>query len=81
MDVRRLVGENARRLRLAAGLSQEEMAARVGVSQAYISGLESGERNPTIVTLWHTALALGVKPSQLLEAPADFKRKLRRPKT
>jgi transcriptional regulator with XRE-family HTH domain len=60
-DVRRLVGRNVKRLRIAAGLSQAELAQRMGVDRAYVSGLELGQRNPTIVTLWHLAEALGVK--------------------
>ncbi len=67
MDVRQIVGVNVRRYRLAAGLSQEELGARMGVEQYYISGLEAGRRNPTIVTLWHAAEALGVRAAQLLE--------------
>jgi transcriptional regulator with XRE-family HTH domain len=60
-DVRRMVGRNVRRLRATAGLSQAELAERMGVDRAYVSGLELGQRNPTIVTLWHLAKALGVK--------------------
>jgi transcriptional regulator with XRE-family HTH domain len=60
-DVRRMVGRNVRRLRIAADLSQAELAERMGVDRAYVSGLELGQRNPTIVTLWHIAKALGVK--------------------
>jgi transcriptional regulator with XRE-family HTH domain len=60
-DVRRMVGRNVRRLRMAAGLSQAELAGRMGVDRAYVSGLELGQRNPTILTLWHIAKALGVK--------------------
>jgi transcriptional regulator with XRE-family HTH domain len=56
-----MVGRNVRRLRIAAGLSQAELAERMGVDRAYVSGLELGQRNPTIVTLWHIAKALGVK--------------------
>lgn len=67
-DVRVLVGENVRRYRMTAGMSQAELAARMGVDRAYISGLEGGVRNPTIVTLWHIALALGVDVSSLLAA-------------
>jgi transcriptional regulator with XRE-family HTH domain len=48
-DVRRLVGRNVRRLRIVAGLSQAELAERMGVDRAYVSGLELGQRNPTIV--------------------------------
>jgi transcriptional regulator with XRE-family HTH domain len=60
-DVRRMVGHNVRRLRIAAGISQAKLAERLGVDRAYVSGLELGTRNPTIVTLWHVAKALGVK--------------------
>ena len=60
-DVRLLVGRNVRRLRIAAGLSQAQLAERMGVDRAYVSGLELGQRNPTVVTLWHIAKALGVK--------------------
>jgi transcriptional regulator with XRE-family HTH domain len=65
-DVRVLVGENVRRYRIAAGMSQAELAERMGVDRAYISGLEGGARNPTVLTLWHTAVALGVDIASLL---------------
>jgi transcriptional regulator with XRE-family HTH domain len=60
MDVRLLVGQNVRRLRLAADLSQEAVAERMGVDRAYVSALELGKRNPTIITLWQIAEALEV---------------------
>jgi ribosome-binding protein aMBF1 (putative translation factor) len=41
-DVRRMVGRNVRRLRIAAGLSQAALAERMGVDRSYISGLELG---------------------------------------
>ena len=66
-DVRRLVGHNVRRLRIAAGLSQAELAERMGVDRAYVSGLELGHRNPTIVTLWHITKALGVNLRSLVQ--------------
>lgn len=59
-DARQLVGQNVRRLRLAAKISQAELASRMGVDRAYVSGLELGTRNPTVVTLWHLAKALAV---------------------
>ena len=60
MDVRKIVGMNVRKARLQAGISQEELAGRMGVEQYYVSGLEAGRRNATLVTLWKTAMALGV---------------------
>jgi transcriptional regulator with XRE-family HTH domain len=66
-DVRRLVGQNVRRLRAVAELSQAELAVRMGVDRAYISGLERGERNATILSLWHLSQALGVKIGAFFE--------------
>jgi transcriptional regulator with XRE-family HTH domain len=63
-DVRRLVGRNVKRLRLAAGISQAKLADRMGVDRAYVSGLELGQRNPTVVTLWQ---AFGVKLRSFFE--------------
>lgn len=59
-DVRSVVGTNVRKLRLAAGISQAALAERMGVDRAYVSGLELGQRNPTIITLWHLTKALKV---------------------
>lgn len=66
MDMRALVGANIRKARLAAGLTQEELAERSGFSQQYISGLEHGKRNPTIVSLYELAQALGVSHEALV---------------
>lgn len=66
MDMRRLIAENFLRYRLAAGLSQREVADRMGVDRAYVSGLEMGKRNPTIITLWTIAEVLNIKPADLL---------------
>lgn len=66
MDVRRLVGQNLRRLRKAAGLSQEELAHRAGIDRTYVSGVERGIRNPTVLILQDLANVLGAKPADLL---------------
>lgn len=73
-DVKRLVGLNIRRLRLAAGLSQAELAERMGVDRGYVSGLEKGARNPTVVTLWHVAQALGTKVRAFFEEAVSRRR-------
>src|ERR1700691_5535649 len=68
-DVRHLVGRNVKRLRIAAGISQAKLAERIGVDRAYVSGLELGQRNPTIVTLWYIANANQVEASRNTRAP------------
>jgi transcriptional regulator with XRE-family HTH domain len=67
MDLRRVVGLNVRRRRLAEALSQEELASRMGVEQFYVSGLEAGRRNPTLTMIGRAATALGVQPAKLFD--------------
>ena len=66
MDMRKLIGENTARIRKEKGLTQEALAEKSGLSQQYISGLENGQRNPTIVTLFELSSALGVSHLELL---------------
>ena len=66
MDMRKLVGRNVRRIRLAQALTQEAFAAKSGFSQQYISDLERGLRNPTVVSLYELAQALGVNHLELV---------------
>ncbi|MGF6313428.1 transcriptional regulator with XRE-family HTH domain [Bradyrhizobium sp. i1.8.4] len=66
-DVRLMVGRSVKRLRIAAGLTQAALADRMGVDRAYVSGLELGQRNPTVVTLWHITKALGVSLKALFD--------------
>jgi transcriptional regulator with XRE-family HTH domain len=52
-------------------LTQEQLAEVSGFSQQYISGLEQGRRNPTVVTLYELATALGVSHMDLLRPSPD----------
>lgn len=58
MDVRVRVGLNLQALRRERGLSQEELAHRAAVHQTYLSGLERGRRNPSLLVLARLAAAL-----------------------
>ena len=71
MDMRRLVGRNLARIRTAKGLTQEALAERSGFSQQYLSGLEQGRRNPTVVTVYELTQALGVDHLDLLRPDAS----------
>ncbi|AZO10929.1 MULTISPECIES: helix-turn-helix transcriptional regulator [Mesorhizobium] len=66
MDMRKLVGRNVQRIRQRKRLTQEQLAEISGFSQQYISGLEKGRRNPTIITIYELALALGVSHMDLV---------------
>ena len=73
MDVRRRVGLNVRKHRNERGFSQEELAFECGLHRTYISGVERGVRNPTVVVLEKVAKALGVTASKLLDDRARRK--------
>ena len=66
MDVRSRVGLNLQALRRARGFSQEELAHRAEVHQTYLSGVERGRRNPSIVVLHRIASALEADIEDLL---------------
>ena len=69
-DIRQLIGRNARRLRTAAGLTQDGLAERTGLSTAYISEIERGQANPSAVVMAELAQALGVDIRDLLKPEA-----------
>ena len=74
MDMRRLVGRNFARLRREKGFTQETFAETAGVTQQYVSDLERGLRNPTIVTLYHLASALGISHVELVMPDDEARR-------
>ncbi len=60
------LGRALRKLRLAAGLSQEQLGLESGVQRNFISLIETGQNQPTITTIFKLARALDVKPSKLV---------------
>ena len=58
-------GKRVRELRLARGLSQEELAFRSGVHRTYLGGIEQGKRNPSLKNVAAISKALGVTLSEL----------------
>jgi transcriptional regulator with XRE-family HTH domain len=60
-------GERVRELRNNAGLSQEKFAELAGLHRTYISGIERGERNVSLINIASIANALNISMSELLE--------------
>jgi transcriptional regulator with XRE-family HTH domain len=58
-------GLNVRKQREARGLTQEALAEKADLDQTYVSGIERGVRNPSILSIAKIAKALGVPLSQL----------------
>jgi transcriptional regulator with XRE-family HTH domain len=66
MDWRAVVGGNVRRLRLARGLTQEQLAFEAKIDLTYVGGIERGVRNPSLMVMVRIAKALDVGPGELL---------------
>lgn len=58
MEVRLLVAQNLRRLRLSRRISQDDLALAANIERAYVGHLERGGKNPTVVTLEKLSRAL-----------------------
>ena len=63
----KIFGDHLRKLRAAAGLTQRQLAARVGTSSAAISNIEAGNNAPTLGTLVRLADALDCNVSDLVK--------------
>ena len=66
-DIRITVGDRVRELRQAKGISQEDLAEKAGLDRTYISSIERGKRNISLLNIERLAKALSVKPHQLLQ--------------
>lgn len=66
------VGAAIRRLRLEQGISQEELALRIGLDRTYIGNVERGQSNVALLTLSKIATGLGLTLLGLLRE-ADVK--------
>ena len=63
------VGAALQRLRLARGLTLEDLSRIAGVSKSMLSQIEREKANPTIAITWRLANALGVAIGELLSEP------------
>lgn len=66
MEICQRPGRNVRRLREEKGWSQEDFADRAGIHRTYVSDIERGRRNPTIIVVERLAKPLNVPAGELL---------------
>ena len=66
MRVCKLFGDAVRAKRLQNRVSQEDLAELSGLHRTYISGIELGKRNPSLLNVVRIAHSLGVSPAELL---------------
>jgi transcriptional regulator with XRE-family HTH domain len=61
-----IVGKELKKVRLAAGLTQEKLAFECRLDRTYISMLENGKKVPTLGVLFRICKATGVRPSTVV---------------
>jgi transcriptional regulator with XRE-family HTH domain len=66
-DLKDTVAVNIRRLRNQRGWTQEDLADRAGLSVRYLGQIERAQTSTTVTVLGRLALALKVKPAELVE--------------
>lgn len=70
MKLREVLATNLKHFRLAAGLSQEELAHRAHLDRTYVSSLERGRYSASIDKIESLSTALGIEASELLVSPS-----------
>lgn len=66
LDWRVIVGKNVRTLRLASGMTQEQLAFAAELDLTYIGGIERGRRNPSLLVMARIAEALNATLADLI---------------
>jgi transcriptional regulator with XRE-family HTH domain len=61
-----MMGEELRKAREQAGLAQEQLSFRAGLSRPYISQLERDMKSPTVETLFRICDALNVSAADIV---------------
>jgi transcriptional regulator with XRE-family HTH domain len=70
VNICKTLGENIRTIRERTGMTQEKLAHKADIDRPYLSFIEQGKRNPSIVIVGQIADALGVPPIELLQPNA-----------
>lgn len=62
----KIVGANVRALRVARGLTQEQLAFEADLDLTYVGGIERGKRNPSLLVMVRLARALEAELDALI---------------
>lgn len=73
-DILQRFGRHLRTLRMARKVSQEKLAAQAGLHRTYVSSVERGERNISLVNIERLAGALEVPLRDMLPAGENSRR-------
>lgn len=63
------------RLRTEKGMTQEQLSGLAGIARSHLAALEKGEKIIKLNTLWEIAVALGIRPSELIRLTEEEMKK------
>lgn len=69
----KIIGQVIKELRLQKGMTQELLSGLAGIARTHLTMIENGTKQPNFETLWRIAVALGIKPSDLV---SEIERKI-----
>jgi transcriptional regulator with XRE-family HTH domain len=67
MEIAKAFGLVIRELRKEAGLTQEQLGLEADLRRTFVSILELGQQQPTLMTIFKISEALKIQPSKLIE--------------
>jgi transcriptional regulator with XRE-family HTH domain len=72
MDILSLIGGKIQSIREKRGITQDQLGERAGINAKYVSAIERGQKNLTVLTLEKLAKALDVEIFELLILPTEL---------
>lgn len=66
------VGQAIRKARQEAQMSQEVLSGLAGIARSHLSMIENGDKQANFHTVWRLALALGMRPSELVRRIEEY---------
>lgn len=66
MSLNKRIGKKLKRYRTNGGRTQEQFAARIGITRGFLSDIERGEKSISVETLARICKRTGLKPAALL---------------
>ena len=61
------VGKVIRHKRIQKGMTQELLSGFAGIARTHLTMIENGTKQPNFETIWRIAIALDLRPSELVE--------------
>jgi transcriptional regulator with XRE-family HTH domain len=61
-----IIGKVIKEKRIQKGMTQELLSGLAGIARTHLTMIENGTKQPNFETVWKIALALDIKPSQLV---------------